>query len=232
MTERLPAFQGSPTGNRRYWTKQRVLAGLRRAAAAIDGPLPCRDAAYSAIKKGHMDWPPASRVLEYFHGMARGWLAAGVSPWRVSLKNLDWTQQEDDYLLEHAGSLTLAAIARHLGRSYQSVRVRLGSKGFGITARGNQGYLSAAELAKEYHCPYHRIRKLLAEGAVKGTYDKARNSWKVDPADIDEEAERLLRQPKVHSYKSSPPDMGDYYRRYGLKRQMREGRLVVVEVAS
>ena len=94
MTIRLPAWKASPFGNKRYWTQGRVLEALRAAAAEIVGPLPCGDAAYTHLKKGRMDWPPASRVLEYFHAMARAWLAAGADPGRVSFKNLDWTDEE------------------------------------------------------------------------------------------------------------------------------------------
>jgi hypothetical protein len=225
---RLPAWKASPLGNRRYWTRGRVLEGLRRAAAEIAGPLPCRDATYSRLKKGRMDWPPASRVLEYFHSMARAWLAAGVEPSRVSLKNLDWTQAEVAFLLEQAGAMTLKAIARVLCRPYSAVRSKLGSNGLGLKARTNQGYLSAAEIAKEYRCPYHRVRDLLAAGTLRGRYDRCRNCWRVDPADIVPAVEAVLRVPKTRSYRSVPPDVGNYYERYGLKRTLRGGRLVVV----
>lgn len=177
-----------------------------------------------------MDWPPASRVLGYFHGMARAWLAAGVEPSRVSLRNLDWTEAEVTYLLEHAGVKTLKEIGRSLHRSESSVRSKLGSKGLGLKARTNQGYLSAAEIAKEYRCPYHRVRSLLAAGTMKGWYDKRRNCRRVDPAEFRRPAvEAFLRAPKTRTYKTVSPDMGDYYERYDLKRTLRDGRLVRLE---
>lgn len=226
---RSPRWQGSPFGNRRYWTREAVLEGLRRAAAELTGALPCRDATYSHLKKGHVDWPPSSRVLEYFHGMARAWLATGVEPSRVSLRNLDWTETEVAYLLEHAGNKTLKAIGHHLHRPVSAVRSKLGSKGLGLKARTMQGYLSAAEIAKEYRCPYHRVRLLLAAGTLRGQFDKRRNCWRVDPAELRRPAvEALLRAPKTRSYKTVPPDVGDYYERYGLKRTVRAGRVVVV----
>jgi len=226
---RSPRWQASPYGNRRYWTREAVLEGLRRAASEIAGPLPCGDAAYTHLKKGHMDWPPASRVLGYFHGMARAWLAVGVEPSRVTLRNLDWTEAEVTYLLEHSGDRTLKAIGRVLHRSASAVRSKLGSKGLGLKARTNQGFLSAAEIAKEYRCPYHRVRSLLAAGTMKGRYDKRRNCWRVDPAELRRPAvEAFLRAPKTRSYRTVPPDVGDYYERYGLKRTLRDGRLVRV----
>lgn len=225
---RLPGWKASPFGNKRYWTRDRVMEALRGAAAEISGPLPCNDAAYNRLKKGRMEWPPASRVLEYFHAMARAWLAAGADPRRLSLKNLDWTEEEIGFLLEQAGLMTLAAIARYLRRPVAAVRMKLGSKGLGVHARTNQGYLSAAAVAKEYQCPYHRVRDLLAAGVLKGTRDTLRNSWSVDPADITPDVEIRLRAPKRHSYRTVPPDVGDYYERYDLKRTMMAGRLLVV----
>lgn len=214
-------------GTKRLWTRERVLAGLVRAAAVIDGPLPCCDASYNRIKKGRLDWPTSHRVLEFFGAMARGWLAAGVPRERVCLINLDWTSEEDSYLKEHAGDKTLAEIAADLRRSCAAVRTRL-NKNLGITARGNQGFFSAAELAKEYGCPYHRVRTALLEGKIPGRFDSARNCWQVDLRSLKPEEEAILKAPKLHSYKNSPPDLGDYYKRYGLRRKLIEGRVVVV----
>jgi len=217
MNEALPRWGHSPSGNRRYWTRERVLDALRLAAVELRGPLPCSDKAWNTVKRGRADWPPAIRILGYFGAMARAWLAAGVQRRRVSLHNVGWTAQEDAYLLEHAGLDTLKSIAVVLGRSYQSVRVRIGSKGFGITARANQGFLSAAEIAKSYGAPYHRVRGLLAAGTIKGLYDRRRNAWRVDPARLTPAIIALLTAPK-RTYKSCPPDTGDYYLRYGIRR--------------
>ncbi len=215
-------------GNKRWWTRNRVLTALAQAMSEIQGPLPCADSAWSRIKKGRWDWPPAIRVLEYFGAMARAWLAAGAPRERVTLRNLNWLPEEDGYLLEHAGEKTLADIARDLRRSYQAVRSRL-SKNIGITARANQGFISAAELAKEYQCPYYRVRTALAAGKIPGRFDRCRNRWQVDMAQLPPLAKAILKAPKLHSYKTTPPDLGDYYKRYGLKRAVIEGKITVVE---
>ena len=214
-------------GNKRFWTKERVVAALVAAATEIKGPLPCRDALYSQVKKGRLDWPPASRVLFYFHSMARGWLAAGAPRHRISLTNIDWTPEEDGYLLDKAGNLTLKDIAAKLRRSYDAVHARL-SKKYGIESRHNQGYLSAADLSKEYGCPYHRVRTALLEGRIPGRYDEIRNRWQVDPGNLTSEAKAILKEPKLHSYKKSQTDLGDYYERYGLQRTLVGGRVMVV----
>ncbi len=217
MNETLPRWGHSPSGNRRYWTRERVLNALRLAAVELPGSLPCSDKAWNTVKRGRADWPPAHRILGYFGGMARAWLAAGIHRRRVSLHNVDWTEKEDAYLLEHAGLDTLQAIARALGRSYQAVRVRIGSKHFGVTARGNQGLFSAADIARAYNTPYHRVRNLARAGTIRGHYDRKRNAWRIDPLELTVRVLSLLSAPK-RTYTRTPPDVGDYYRRYGIHR--------------
>ena len=215
----IPAWGKAPPGKQVYWTRERVLEGLRSAAAELD-PLPTSSDAYNRLKKGRMDWPTAGKVLEYFGGMARGWLAAGVSRRRVQLTNSDWTAAEDEYLLTMAGTIRLMDIACALNRSYQAVRGRIGSKGFGLRARQNQGYLTAAEMAKEYGCSYHRLLELLAKGIIKGRYRPKLHRWEIDPADVRDEIVSLLREPR-RTHKTTPLDVGDYYRRYGIRRSCR-----------
>jgi len=219
----LPNF----IGNKRLWTREKVIEGLQLAAEVIKGELPCRDAIYNQIKKGYLDWPPSHRVLEFFGSMARGWLAAGVPKSRVSLKNIDWTTEEEIYLKEYAGEKILAEIASALSRTYGSVKTRL-NKNMGIRARDNQGFFSAAELSKEYGCPYHRVRTALGEGNIPGKFDYRRNRWQVNLAQLTPTAEAILKAPKLHSYKNSPPDLGNYYKRYNLRRKLLEGHMVVV----
>lgn len=205
-------------GNTRWWTKERVLAGLRKAMKEIKGPLPCRDAKYSRIKNGRYDWPTPGRVLEYFGSMARGWLAAGAPRNRVSLLNIDWTDEDREDLLTFAGVETLEKIGRRLRRSYGSVKRQLYS--IGVTARANQGLFSAAELSKHYQCSYRRVQKLLTGGILKGEYDEERHRWQVDLESITPAAEALLRAPK-RTHKTFPTDMGDYYQRHGIKRVLK-----------
>ena len=212
-------------GRKRLWTKEKVIAGLVAAAGEIEGPLPCLDASYSRIKKGHLDWPVATRVLEYFGAMARGWLAAGEPMTRISLHNVPWTEDEREFLFRHAGNYTLKRIARRLGRSYGAVRGQL--RIARITSRQNQGFMSAAEIAKEFDSPYSRVCRMLKTGKIKGRYDRSRNRWEVDPVAITPDVVILLLRPKG-THKSWPTDRGDYYSRYGLRRKIIEGRLVTV----
>lgn len=202
-----------------------MLAGLAVAAKEIEGSLPCLDASYSQLKKGRLDWPTSKRVLEFFGAMSRGWLAAGVSMERVSLHNVPWTEKERVYLLSYAGTYTLKRIARRLGRSYGAVRGQL--RKMKITSRHNQGFLSAAEIAKEFNSSYSRVCRILKAEGVKGKYDRKRNRWEVDPVAITPDVVILLRQPKK-THKSWPTDKGDYYTRYGLCRRVIDGQVMVV----
>ncbi|MBA7651791.1 hypothetical protein ES703_59617 [subsurface metagenome] len=208
----FPNWIGS---HKRLWTKERVVSALALVIAEVKGPLPRSDAAYNRIKKGRFDWPTTGRILEYFHSMARAWLAAGALADRVSLFNIEWSEEEKEYLCDHAGISTLEDIARYLGRTRGGVRGQLWK--MGIASRHNQGFLSAAELAKEYGCPYHRVRTLLNDGVIKARYDSRRNRWEVDPDDITPTVASLLEAPK-QTHKNWPTDVGDYYQRYGIRR--------------
>lgn len=215
-------------GKVRYWTKERVTRALAMVADEIDGPLPCLDEEYSRLKKGHLEWPSTGRILEYYHSMARAWLAAGISMDRVTMHNQMWTPDEDEYLLQHAGRKTFEQMAKHLGRTRSAVKERL-NRYHNTHARHNQGFYSAAELAKEYKCSCHRIRIALREGKIKGQYNDRLHRWEIDILDVwaSPQALIILNRPK-RTWKNGETDLGDYYRRHGLKRTMMEGRMVAV----
>lgn len=197
-------------GKTRHWTQEKVIFGLRVASIAIVGHLPCNDCVYASMRVGHMDWPTSHRVLEYFGSMGRGWLIAGVDKSRVSLNQVDWIPEEENYLKEHAGEKTITKIADELRRSPGAIKRRLHD--IGIKARDNQGYLSAAQLAQYFNCPVHRVRDSLRAGEIPGRFDKLRTRWEIDLVKLSEENKAMLMAPKK-TYTSIPPDVGDYYKR-------------------
>lgn len=224
----LPIFGHSPFGNRRYWTRPRILQGLKRAMAAIEGPLPTTDVPYGRMKRGHADWPPLARIRDELGTLWEAWLAAGADPSRVRPRFREWTEADDTFLLEHAGdNLTLAEIGRRLGRTYGAVRSRL--RELGVRARDNPGHLSATQVAKLFNAPHSRVTHLLATGVIPGEFDSTRNRWRVRLEDLADEHYALLRAPKTRSYRSTPPDVGDYYTRYGIRRSLIDGKIVRVE---
>ena len=209
-------------GHNRFWTRERVLTGLQLAGVGIVGPLPCSDSSYNEIKMGHLDWPTTHRILEYFGSMARAWLAAGFPKARVSLRNIDWLPEEIAYLKERAGDKTLKQIADYLRRSRGAVKRHLYD--LDIKARDNQGYLSAAQVAQYFNCPYHRVRAALLSHEIPGRIDKVRNRWRVDLIKLSAENKAMLTAPKK-TYTSTPPDLGDYEKRYGIKRTSINGKV-------
>jgi len=144
---------------------------------------------------------------------------------RISLHNVPWTEEEREYLLNYAGRYTLERIARRLGRSYGAMRGQL--RIMKTTSRHNQGFMSAAEIAREFNSPYNRVCRMLKAGEIKGKYDTKRHRWEVDPADITRDVIELLGKPKK-THKTWPTDKGDYYTRYGLCRRFINGRVMVV----
>jgi hypothetical protein len=221
------SFATSPSnrhGRRLYWAEERVLEGLKVFIKETRGMLPTSDDSYIPLQKGRMDLPAAVYIYKYFGGMPAAFRAAGAPEKRLNFTNADWTPAEEDYLLEHAGSMRLVDIAQHLNRSYQAIRTRIGGKGLGITARANQGYLSAALLAQESNASCHRVRQLLYDGRLPGFYNKARHCWQVDLGDLTAEHKVLLTAPR-DTHKNAPVDRGDYYQRYGLMRILVDGQL-------
>ncbi|MFH0809047.1 MAG: hypothetical protein V2A77_01035, partial [Pseudomonadota bacterium] len=75
------------------------------------------------------------------------------------------------------------------------------------------------------------VREALAAGRIKGKFDKTRNRWQVDLADLTPAAQQILTAPK-DTWKTHPSDLGDYYRRHGLRRTMVNGRLETVRICD
>lgn len=210
-----------------FWTEQRTREALKEVAKELK-ILPTSDDLYNTLKKGRFDWPPASYIYRYFQTFPNAWAAAGVGKSRIDKAHAKWTEKEDEYLLDHAGNIKLETIARTLGRSYGSIRGRLRWHNH-LRARHNQGYLSAAELAKYFNCSYHRVRRLLLDGSIKGFRSKIRTEWQVDLVDIDDEARSILSLAKI-THKQGPVDVGDYEVRHGLCRRQINGKTQRVPV--
>lgn len=213
----------------KYWTDERIRAGLLDFAQKHRGPLPNSDRDYSELKRGHMEWPTAASVLGLFGTMSDAWTAIGQRRARVTRQWVPWTQEDDDYLLDHAGEQTLKVIGKHLGRSWGACRRRLYDLGAG-RARDVSGYLSAMQVAQEYGCPLYRVTTLIARGELKARKVHGGHYWRIDPEDAAAIADKL-RAPK-RTYRKVPADMGDYDRRYGYRRVSINGRVVRVRAAS
>jgi hypothetical protein len=157
--------------------------------------------------------------------MSRAWIAAGADPKRVSLNYSSWTEGEILYLQDYVGTKLLREIANDLRRSYPAVRRKLYD--LRITSRGNQGFFSAALVAQEYNCSYHRLLKLLKNGEIPGRMSKKRHRWLIDLGDITPEMKEILKQPK-QTHKAEPVDIGDWDKRNNIHRHRIGDRVVRV----
>lgn len=83
---------------------------------------------------------PRARFKEIVFYRTEDLAKAWASPrWRA------WGDDEDAYLLEHAGKQTLGEIGKHLGRSANACKCRLRS--LGVNSRTNQGMWTAGDIA-------------------------------------------------------------------------------------
>lgn len=212
----------------RFWTAERVHAGLLDFGARHPGQLPNSDHEYSRLKRGHMEWPTAQRVLELHGSMANAWAAIGAPKRRYSRGWNPWTQEEDDTLLELAGTLTLKGIAKQLGRSWMACKRRLYDLGAG-RARDVAGYMSAMQVAAEYRCPVDRVTRLIQSGELRAWRVRGGHYWRIDPEDL-AAVEAKLRAPR-RSHRGYELDLGDYRKRKGLGRREVGGRTVDVAVS-
>lgn len=224
--------RGRPRGEngRLFWTEERVLAGLRDFMAHHRGQLPNSDHDYSRMKKGHLEWPTATRVLEYFGSMAGAWAAAGAPRSRYTRRWNEWTQEEDDYLLEHAGEQTLKVIARHLGRSWGACKRRLYDLGAG-PARNVSGYMSILQVAAHYNCPITRVKRLVHSGELPAWRVTGGRYWRIAPEDCERIKDKLRAPKKTHS--TTPPASIEHRKRLGYRRTVDAyGRVVEVPVTA
>lgn len=201
----------------KYWTPERVEAGLRDFASRHKGQLPNSDHDYSRLKKGHMEWPTAQSVLELYGTMAKAWAGIGAPKSRYTRGWNEWTQEDDDYLLEHAGEQTLKIIAKHLGRSWSACKRRLYDLGAG-PARNVSGHLSAQQVAAEYRCPVGRVTKLIQSGELRAFRVRGGHYWRIDLEDLPA-VEAKLKAPR-RTHRRAELDLGDYRKRKGLVRRL------------
>lgn len=136
-----------------------------------------------------------------------------------------WSPEEDEALL---ASLGLGKANAHMisHRMGQAARIRLRRLGEG-SLRTADGMLSMAAVAVEYSTPISRVRRLVRTGRLPATRSTS-GQLRIDPGDC-EAVRAQLTAPK-RTWRASPPDVGDYAQRYGLRwkwdRKTRRARRV------
>lgn len=190
-----PGWQNTSGGV--YWTPQRVLDAMVRHVSETTGLLPNDSDVWNAIKAGRLDLPTAANVLREFGSMYAAWMAAGASRDRLSPGNRPWTEEEITYLLDHAGDMSLKAIAGKLHRTWPACKRKLYD--LGTTARDAQGYMSAQQVADEYGCTLNHVQRLIARGVLRAHRPRSgQRWWLIAPEDAQAISDQLR-------YDESPP---------------------------
>lgn len=218
----------TPFARERVWTPARVEEALRAYVKRSTGMLPSGSDQYWRLKSGDPSLPVANMVIERYGSITRAWLACGARRSRVPLLGCAWTEEEETFLLDHAGSMTLKQVGARLHRSWSACKRKLYD--LGIRARDAQGYMSGMQVAVEYECSLQRVYQLIANGQLKAHHPAGKtNIWAIDPADAKAVAP-LLRAPKKTHKVENGFRIGDVEHRlyFGIRRTL----LVPVEAAS
>jgi len=121
---------------RAWWTRQRVLAGLRRfvedtGQTPIAGPRYARLARSRARSPRRRRYPSAYAILRHFPRLRAAWEAIGVPI--ANRRRAAWSDADDWYVREALGVLPNATIAADLGRGEAAVHARAHLLGLHVT---------------------------------------------------------------------------------------------------
>lgn len=164
-----------------YWTRERVLAGMRRFHHET-GQAPTATHDWQAATRGGARSPHLRRypsfygVLRYFRTFREAWAAVGVETDR---NHLPWTPVEDWYLREGVGILTRNELAADLKRRPLAVKTRL--RELGIHTYEAKGW-SLNRVERTLQVPSHYLRAYLERGELP--YFRGSKCIYVDPADL------------------------------------------------
>lgn len=127
--------RGKVHRKRTYWTRERVIAGLRLfyedfgftplsmeefgTRASFTGRSP---EGYLSPLPNHRRYPSAGPIQKYFSSMREAWMAAGFD---VDKGYLEWSEMEDWFVIESCGVLPREEVAELLGRTVPAVKRRL-----------------------------------------------------------------------------------------------------------
>jgi len=200
----------------KYWTEKRVLRGMRKLYGEL-GVVP-NDRAYLVLKKGRLNLPPAMEIRRFGGNGGRGsvcwklaWEKAGFAvPQRRSWAT--WSEEEDRFLLENAGRLTLKQIAVEMGRSWHACKRRCYD--LAVWAREARGWYTGQRLAQELNVSLARIYGAIHSGRLRAERPPGRPYWQIDPASVEENRDWLTAPKKTHT--STPPRTTDWYQTNGV----------------
>ena len=173
------------TAARTWWTRERVIAGLRRFYRD-QGHAPTSTEDWHALtgRHGQHGGGPGSRrpypslyaVLRHFETFRQAWSAAGVD---VGRRQESWSELEDWYLREAVGLIPRAEIARDLRRTPDAVHRRLYDLGLHSYERWGWTLHHVERVAQ---IPRHRLQTYIERGDLP--FLRGSKCVYVDPADL------------------------------------------------
>ncbi len=153
-----------------WWTRERVLAGLRRFYREHHAaPTNCDE--WAALTMSHTlpprrPYPCHATIFRYFPTLRQAWAAAGI---RTDRQHEDFTPEEHWYLREAAGLVSRKEMARDLRRTPQAVKTYLHQ--YGLHSYQMQGW-SLTHAAEQTGISVYWLRRFIAAGqltAVQGS---------------------------------------------------------------
>lgn len=173
----------SRTDRRRtWWTRERVLEGLRRFHADT-GLAPTATHEWHEATKGQPRDPTRRRypsfygVLRWYETFRQAWAAAGI---HTNRDWEEWTPIEDWYLREGAGLLSRKELAADLNRTPDAVHRRLYD--LGLHSYQVRWGWTLHHLERVAGVPRHLMDKYLERGEV--AFLRGSKCIYVDPADL------------------------------------------------
>ncbi|MBV9596385.1 MAG: hypothetical protein JOZ87_05945 [Chloroflexi bacterium] len=170
---------------RSWWTRERVIAGLRRFYQDHDLAPTSTEERYRITGRhgqngggrgGRRPYPSFYAVLRHFETFRQAWAAAGVD---VSRRQESWSELEDWYLREALGLIPRTGIASDLNRTPDAVHRRVYD--LGLHAYRRWGW-TLHRVERVAQVPRHRLQKYLDRGDLP--YLRGSKCVYVDPADL------------------------------------------------
>lgn len=173
------------TAARTWWTRERVLAGLRRfyhdhKSAPLSTEewhrLTGRHGGRARSQPGRRPYPSLYAVLRHFETFRQAWAAAGVE---VGRRQESWSELEDWYLREGVGLIPRAELARDLNRTSDAIHRRLYDLGLHSYQRWGWTLHHVERVAQ---VPRHRLQTYLERGDLP--FLRGSKCVYVDPGDL------------------------------------------------
>ena len=170
---------------RSWWTRERVVAGLRRFFQD-HGLAPTSTEEWHRITGRHGErggghggrrpYPSLYAVLRHFETFRQAWAAAGVD---VGRRQESWTELEDWYLREAVGLIPRTELARDLNRTPDAIHRRVYDLGLHSYQRWGWTLHRVERVAQ---VPRHRLQTYLDRGDLP--YLRGSKCVYVDPSDL------------------------------------------------